>query len=109
MPMHRIYVDNRHVLLYQNLGGITYRALCKAGYDYPPVTILHVYEARGTTRIKLYDDWGNTYTFADMEILEHHTWQGRLVFHWENHMPRAHDGVSSTYMPETTKSGMEET
>ena len=41
MHVHCIYVDNRHVLLYQNPMGITYRALCKAGYDYPPLqTIL---------------------------------------------------------------------
>ena len=106
MHVHRIYVDNRHVLLYQNPARITYRALCKAGYYSPPETILHVYEIRGTTRIKLYDDWGNAYTFADIEILEHHTWQGRPIFHSEKHMPRAHEGVSCTQVPKTTRPGM---
>ena len=105
MPVRRIYVDNRHVLLYQNSAGITYRTLCKVGYDYPPETILHVYEIMGATRIKLYDDWGNTYTFVDIEILEHHTWQGRPVFHKENHKPR---GVSSAYIPRTPRPRMGE-
>ena len=108
MPVRRIYVDNRHVLLYQNLARITYRILCKAGYGYPPETILHVYEITGATRIKLYDDWENAYTFANIEILEHHTWQGRPVFHRENHTPRAHEGVSNPYVPRKTRPGMGE-
>lgn len=77
MHVRRIYVDNRNILLYQNPSRITYRTLCKVGYDYPFETILHVYEIAGETRIKLYNDWGNAYTFADIEILEHHTWQGK--------------------------------
>ena len=47
MHVHHIYVDNRHVLLYQTQPRITYIAMWKAGYDYAPDTILHVYEIMG--------------------------------------------------------------
>lgn len=76
------------------------------GYDYLPKKFLHVYDVMGTTRVKLYDDWGNTYTFADIEILESYTWQGSPIFNKENHVLISHQEFLSSYIHETTELGM---
>ena len=108
MHVKRVYVDNEGVLLYQNQGGVVYKTLIFHGYEYPPETTLHVYETKGITTVNIYDEWDNLYTVAYKDQLGHYTWQGRPIFHMENHTPRAHEGVSSPYIPRKTRPGMGE-
>ena len=80
MHVKRVYADNEGVLLYQNKGGVVYKTLNIHGYDYPPETILHVYERKDSNVVNFYDDWMNSYTIAYPHHLGHYTWQGRTIF-----------------------------
>lgn len=56
MEVARIYVDNPHILLYQNKVGLVYRALKWHDKLYPHDIVLHVYGSGDPSEIKMFDD-----------------------------------------------------
>lgn len=75
--MKRVYVDNTRVLLCQNTYGIVYKTTIMDIFDYPPKTMLHVFEGRDSSPLK--ENWENKYKALFLDRLSHYTWQGRPI------------------------------
>ena len=100
MNVTRIYVDNPHIVLYQNKVGLVYRALKWHDKVYPHNIILHVYGSRDLSKIKMFDDWGTSYHHLKEEKLMGYTWQGKFIFNLGKHPPPSPLKTGDTLKPE---------
>lgn len=75
MEAKRIYVDNTSVVLYQNCGGVVYKATVFDGYNYSIKTSTHVFKGKDLTPISIHDDWDNVHEVLPTDHLGHYTWE----------------------------------